>query len=96
MNASAFAAVLPSSGCPYSLRCLCLFPPPPPPPPLIFCSFEVLTLMQTGKIEHPDVLPVVLFPGSYWKRCINWQEFVDAGVVAPADVDQLKVRRRGN
>jgi len=29
--------------------------------------FEVLTLMQTGKIEHPETMPVVLMPGSYWK-----------------------------
>lgn len=34
--------------------------------------FELLTLLQTGKIDHADSLPVVLFPGSYWREAINW------------------------
>ena len=28
--------------------------------------FEVLTLIQSGKVEHPETLPVVLFGAAYW------------------------------
>jgi predicted Rossmann-fold nucleotide-binding protein len=45
--------------------------------------FEFLTLMQCGKTEDADCLPVVMFPGSYWKRIINWEVFVETGVIAP-------------
>jgi uncharacterized protein (TIGR00730 family) len=56
-------------------------------------SFELLTLMQTGK--HP-ICPVVLLdaPGeTYWPR---WYEFVreellDNGLVSPADLDLVKI-----
>lgn len=34
--------------------------------------FEVLTLIQSGKVEHPDTLPVVLFGAAYWCVCWAW------------------------
>ena len=47
--------------------------------------FEILTLRQTGKMD--DNLPVVLYDSSFWKGLINFQQFVDAGVVSKADLD---------
>jgi predicted Rossmann-fold nucleotide-binding protein len=51
--------------------------------------FEFLTLMQCGKTEDYDCLPVVMFPGSYWKRIINWDVFIDTGVISPDDMKLL-------
>lgn len=49
--------------------------------------FELLTLMQTFKIRRK--LPVILIGSAFWKGCINWQSFVDHGMIASADKDQL-------
>ena len=46
--------------------------------------FELLTLRQTGKAPR---VPVVLFDRSYWQRIINFEAFVEEGMVAPADLD---------
>jgi uncharacterized protein (TIGR00730 family) len=47
--------------------------------------FEILTLRQTGKMD--DALPVVLYDSKFWKGLINFQAFIDAGVVNAADLD---------
>ena len=47
--------------------------------------FEILTLRQTGKMD--DNLPVVLYDSKFWKSLINFQTFVDAGMVRQADLD---------
>jgi hypothetical protein len=47
--------------------------------------FELLTLRQTGKIETP--LPIVLYDKAFWTRTINFQSFVDAGLIAPRDLN---------
>jgi len=47
--------------------------------------FEILTLRQTGKMD--DELPVVLYDSKFWKSLINFQHFVDAGMVASRDLD---------
>lgn len=46
--------------------------------------FEVLTLLQTGKIAP---LPVVLVGERYWRRAIDFDFLVDEGTIAPNDVD---------
>jgi predicted Rossmann-fold nucleotide-binding protein len=46
--------------------------------------FEVLTLIQTGKIRP---IPVLLFGREYWQRVIDFQALVDEGVVAAKDLD---------
>jgi uncharacterized protein (TIGR00730 family) len=46
--------------------------------------FEVLTLIQTRKIEP---IPVLLFSREYWERIINFHAMVDEGVIAPADLE---------
>ena len=45
--------------------------------------FEVLTLVQTGRMAR---LPILLFGGDFWDKVVNWQALVDAGTVAPADL----------
>jgi len=46
--------------------------------------FEILTLRQTGKAPPA---PVVLFDRGYWQRIINFDAFVEEGMVAPADLE---------
>ena len=45
--------------------------------------FEVLTLRQTGRMQH---IPVILVGREYWNRAINFQFLVDEGVVAEDDL----------
>ena len=47
--------------------------------------FEVLTLRQTGKLDHE--LPIVLYDSKFWKSLINFQHFVDIGAVNAADIE---------
>jgi hypothetical protein len=48
--------------------------------------FELLTLVQTGKVRP---LPILLFGQDYWNRVINFQAMVDEGVIAPHDLDLI-------
>jgi uncharacterized protein (TIGR00730 family) len=45
---------------------------------------EILTLMQTGKIERP--IPVVLYGTAYWKEVINFDALVRHGMIHPGDL----------
>lgn len=45
--------------------------------------FEVLTLIQTGKVEP---IPVLLFGREFWESVVNWQALVDEGVVSERDL----------
>jgi hypothetical protein len=47
--------------------------------------FEILTLIQTGKINKD--LPIVLFGEDYWKSLINFETLVDYGVIDKKDLD---------
>jgi uncharacterized protein (TIGR00730 family) len=47
--------------------------------------FEILTLIQTGKIKKD--LPIVLFGEDYWKGLINFETLVDYGVIDKKDLD---------
>merc|ERR1719393_425175 len=49
--------------------------------------FELLTLIQTGKIKRP--LPVILIGKKFWQQCINWEAFVDYGMISESDRSQL-------
>jgi len=49
--------------------------------------FEILTLKQTGKIKRK--LPIILLGKKFWKDCINWQAFVDYGMISQTDYDSL-------
>ena len=46
--------------------------------------FEVLTLIQTGKMAP---IPVVLVGRTFWRRVVDFDYLVDEGYIAPADVD---------
>jgi len=49
--------------------------------------FEVITLMQTGKIRRS--LPVILIGRQFWKTAINWDYFVQTGMISDEDANQL-------
>ena len=46
--------------------------------------FELLTLIQTGKVRP---LPILLFGREFWSKVVNFQALVDEGVIAPNDLD---------
>jgi len=46
--------------------------------------FELLTLIQTGKVRP---LPVLLFGREFWNRVVDFEALVDEGVIAPHDLD---------
>ena len=48
--------------------------------------FELLTLIQTGKVRP---LPILLFGKDYWNRVVNFEAMVEEGVVAPHDLDLI-------
>jgi len=48
--------------------------------------FEALTLVQTRRVNR---LPIILFGREFWDELINWQYFVDEGVIAPDDLDLI-------
>lgn len=45
--------------------------------------FEILTLEQTGRAQTP----VVLFDKAYWSKIINFEGLIEAGMIAPQDLD---------
>ena len=53
--------------------------------------FELLTLIQTGKVQP---LPILLFGREFWNRVINFQALVDEGVISPARPRPLPLVRR--
>lgn len=51
--------------------------------------FEVLTLVQTRKIERP--LPIILYGKKFWKDFMNVDALVRWGTISPKDVNLFKV-----
>jgi len=49
--------------------------------------FEILTLMQTGKIKRK--MPVVLVGKDYWLNAIHWKNMAEYGMISDQDVEQL-------
>lgn len=45
--------------------------------------FELLTLVQTGKMKP---IPILLFGREFWNRVVDFDALVDEGVIAPTDV----------
>src|SRR3954467_10933960 len=45
--------------------------------------FELLTLVQTGKVRP---LPILLFGSDYWDRVIDFDALADEGVISPDDL----------
>ena len=50
--------------------------------------FEILTLAQTDKLAKKIL--VVIYGSEYWHRIMNFQAFVDAGTIAPEDLNLFK------
>ena len=46
--------------------------------------FEVLTLIQTGKMQR---IPVVLVGRDFWRRAVDFDLLLDEGYVSPSDLD---------
>jgi uncharacterized protein (TIGR00730 family) len=46
--------------------------------------FELLTLIQTGKIQP---IPVLLYGKEFWQRVVNFEALVEEGVVSAKDLD---------
>ncbi len=46
--------------------------------------FETLTLIQTEKV---DKMPVVIFGKEFWDELVNWEKFVEAGLISPEDLE---------
>jgi uncharacterized protein (TIGR00730 family) len=46
-------------------------------------SFELLTLIQTGKI---DPIPVLFYGKEFWQRVVNFQALCEEGVIGPRDL----------
>jgi uncharacterized protein (TIGR00730 family) len=46
--------------------------------------FELLTLIQTGKVRP---LPVLLFGREFWNKVVNFEALADEGVIARRDLD---------
>jgi uncharacterized protein (TIGR00730 family) len=51
--------------------------------------FEILTLAQTEKLAKKIV--VVIYGSAYWKKIINFEAMVDAGVISAPDLDLFKM-----
>ncbi|MBV9372603.1 MAG: LOG family protein [Alphaproteobacteria bacterium] len=49
--------------------------------------FELLTLIQTGKIKP---MPIVLFGRDFWERVVNWEALAEEGTINPDDLDLFK------
>ncbi|MFM9853663.1 MAG: TIGR00730 family Rossman fold protein [Sphingomonadaceae bacterium] len=46
--------------------------------------FELLTLIQTGKIKP---MPVLLFGKAFWTRVVNFEALVEEGVISAVDLE---------
>jgi uncharacterized protein (TIGR00730 family) len=51
--------------------------------------FETLTLIQTRKVEKR--MPVVLFGSEFWNGILNFDTFVEWGVISPRDVELFRI-----
>ena len=50
-------------------------------------TFELLTLVQTGKMA---MLPILLFGKEFWTKVIDFEALAEEGVVSPNDLDLIR------
>ena len=48
--------------------------------------FELLTLVQTGKMKP---IPILLFGRDFWSRVVNFEALAEEGVISPRDLDLI-------
>ena len=51
--------------------------------------FEIVTLAQTEKLAKKIV--VVVYGSDYWKKVVNFEAMVDAGVISPEDLELFQM-----
>jgi len=51
--------------------------------------FEIITLIQTQKIDKK--IPIILFGSTFWNSILNFEAFVEWGVISPEDLDLFKI-----
>ncbi len=49
--------------------------------------FELLTLIQTGKIRP---MPILLFGKDFWTRVIDWEAFAEEGTISKKDLELFR------
>jgi uncharacterized protein (TIGR00730 family) len=49
--------------------------------------FELLTLVQTGKLRKP--MPIVLFGTEYWKKIVDFDALAHHGMISKKDLDLM-------
>jgi uncharacterized protein (TIGR00730 family) len=47
-------------------------------------AFELLTLIQTGKVKP---IPILFFGREFWERVVNFGALVEEGVISAADLE---------
>jgi uncharacterized protein (TIGR00730 family) len=50
-------------------------------------AFELLTLIQTGKVKP---LPILFFGEDYWRRIVNFEALAEEGTISPDDLELFK------
>ncbi len=48
--------------------------------------FELLTLIQTGKVRP---MPILLFGREFWERVVDFEGLAEEGVISPGDLDLI-------
>jgi uncharacterized protein (TIGR00730 family) len=48
--------------------------------------FELLTLIQTGKVR---AMPILLFGKEFWNRVVDFEALAEEGVISPHDLDLI-------
>ena len=51
--------------------------------------FETLTLIQTNKLQKK--MPIYLYGKEFWENLINFNKFVEWGVISPNDLELFKI-----
>jgi hypothetical protein len=52
--------------------------------------FEIITLLQTGKVSRKEVL-LILYGNDYWEKVINFQALVDFGAITQEDMNLFTI-----
>lgn len=50
--------------------------------------FELLTLVQTGKMA---AIPILLFGHEFWRRVVDFDALVEEGVISPGDIGLFRI-----
>ena len=50
--------------------------------------FEVLTLRQTGRMQH---IPVILLGNEYWRHAVDFQFLADEGTIHDDDLELFRI-----